>query len=102
MVVQPESGREAQGPATRKIPGQGRRQIVRGIFQTEAIAIAEPPVHFKTGDKVLAAKRAALGGRFQTEGTADAQSVAELPRLVCQVLFGDDVLVSVSALHPAP
>src|SRR5215471_11322852 len=101
MVVQAESRREAQCPATRKIPGQGRRQIVRGIFQSEAIAIAEPPVHFKTGHKILAAKRTALGGRLQTEGTASAQRVAELPRLVGQILHGDDVLREVPAFHRA-
>ena len=100
VVVEAKAGREAKCPVRRKIPGNYRGEIVRGLVQAKAVTVAESAIHFDSGDEVFAAETATLGRRFESQGMAGAECVAELPGVAAgEVLGGNGVLSDVPSLE---
>src|SRR6266446_1064630 len=88
VVVQTEAGRDAHGPPGRKIPGQNRGEIVRGITKPKAVTVSEPAIHLDAGGKLLAAECTALSGGFEGERAAGAESIAEFCPIAMEVVAG--------------
>ena len=97
VVVQTEAGRDAHGPRGRKIPGQNRGEIVRGVTKPKAVTVSEPAVHLDTSGKLLAAERTALSGGFEGERAAGAESIAELPGVIVDVFHRDHIFGEIPA-----
>ncbi len=72
-----------------------------GVAQSEAVAVAQSAVHFRAENKILTAEIAAFRGRFKGQRPACRQSVAKFPRLIRQVLFGDDIFGKIPAFGVA-
>src|SRR5215831_18780204 len=102
VVIEAESGREAQCPVGRQVPGNYRSQVMGGVWQPEAVAVAESAIHFNSGDKVFAAQIAVLGGSLKRKRPARADGVAELPRIAAgEILYGKRIDGEVPSLVSA-
>src|SRR5271166_5531108 len=98
VVIEAESGRKAQRPIRRQIPGNNRRKVVRRIVQTETVPVTEAAIHLNAGDEVLRAETATLRGRFQRQWTTRTNRIAELPGMATgDVLGGESVFRDVPA-----
>ena len=65
---------------------------MRGIAQGERGGVAEAAVCFSTGGELLRAKRAFPTARRAAQGSSGADGVPQLPWVMAEVLFGDEVL----------
>ena len=93
-----EAGREAEAQAFGKLPADERRDVVRGVAQGEGGGVAEAAVGFSAGDELLRAEGAGAAAGSAAQGAGGADGVAELPWLVAQILFGDEVFGDVPVL----
>ncbi len=89
--VEPEGGRDPEGRATGQVPCEHRRQVVRGVPQSEAMGVAKAAVQLDAGGEVLGAQGAGVRQRRQRQRAAGAERVAELPDRTRQVFLGDEV-----------
>ncbi len=51
------------------------------LVQTETVGVAQAAIHLDSGDKVLAAEIALVGGCFQRQWVAGANGIAKLSRI---------------------
>jgi len=90
VVVESEAGGDAKRPVGRKVPGDDRREIVRGVMQAETVAVSKAAVHLQSGNEILGAKVAAMDRRLQAQRTADPEGIAKFPGLTRRDILGDD------------
>src|SRR5262249_40193786 len=101
VAVEPCCRRNAQRRSAGDMERHRGRQVMRGVMQTEAVAIAQPTVELRAQGKVLAAELARIRARRQRQWPAYRQSVAEFPGLAGKILFHDEVFRHVPALEIA-
>jgi hypothetical protein len=83
---------------SRRFLGQG----MGGVVQTEAVAIAQAPVHFHAGNEVLQAEIAAVSSALQGQRAAHAQRIPEFPGLQLQYCPFGHSLACLFFRHPVP
>src|SRR5277367_2249357 len=93
IIVQTKTRRQSQCPVRRQIPCRDCRKIMRSVVQSEAVAIAETPIHFNSGDEILRTETAVLRRCLQSQRPTGAEGVPELPGIAARhILGGDSVL----------
>src|SRR5262249_33947078 len=97
VVVEAEAGRKDDRWTFRNIECDRGAEILRGLSPAKAVAIAEAAIHFHAAGEMFAAEPAVAASRFQGQWAARADGVAELPRLVLQILFSDEVFGEIPA-----
>src|SRR5713226_7669101 len=86
-----EGRRESNRGSTRKLPGEHWGQVMRGARESKVVGVAQTAVEFNPGAEVFRAKAAVFRACGKRQRPAHADSVAKLPRLIAQILFGDEV-----------
>src|SRR5579864_8159931 len=95
MVVQAETRRQAQGPVGGQVPGDDGSEVVRGIGQAEAVAVAEAAIHFNSGNEIFTAEVTAVDRSLERQRTAGPKGISELPGIAagevlhCQWIEGE-------------
>src|SRR6202022_4105227 len=63
--------------------------------RSKTVGGPQPPGHFPSGLKLLAAEGAVVSAGGQPQGTAHRPRISKLPGAVGQILFGDDIFADV-------
>jgi hypothetical protein len=79
----------------RRFPIDRGSGIVGCQSGSEAVAVPKASVHLDAGLKFFSADRALAGTRRQPQGAAYSPGISELPGLVGEVFFGDDIFADV-------
>src|SRR5579884_2636520 len=64
----------------------------------QIVLLADSAVGFDAGREILAAQRASIRRRRERERTADADRIAELPRIACEIFLPDQICRGVPAV----
>src|SRR5437588_11586517 len=91
IAVQARGRRYAKGWAARHVESYSRRQVMRGVMQAEAVAVAQPSVKLRSCCKVFPAEAARVRTCRQRERPAHSHSVAKFPRIAGNVLLRDEI-----------
>ena len=101
VVIQPDCWRKLESRTSGRAKADDRREVMRGIFQAKAVAVTQSTIHFGAGREVLTAEGACVRSCRQRKRPAHSEGITELPRLVSQIFFGDDVLRDIPAFEVA-
>src|SRR6266849_5346437 len=86
-----EGRRESNCGSTRKLPGEHWGQVMRSARESKVAGVAQTTVELRPGTQVFRAKAALFRASGKRQRPIHAHSVAKLPRLIAQILFGDEV-----------
>jgi hypothetical protein len=86
-----EAGREAEAQALGKLPANERRDVVRCIAKGEGGGVSEAAISLDAGVELFSTENTGAAACGTAQGTRDADGVPELPWLVAEILFGDEV-----------